>query len=418
MTRLLWTAMGGFCAGCRSFESPKLSSIPFIEKKEKTDPVFLSVEGPVLQIGMTRNWKLLAVIYQKDDGERIWNGEMNAMPPENGIRFYQMEFQSPVPLANQEFNGVSRPVAVAFDAKGKTGFLIRGCRFKNLYGPENSIPLSIEKFAVDGMKREFQSILSGNNDWTDAILSPNGDWLGVQTVEGEWKIIHLAEPDKMIVFPKTRTMGTSQEERETTVTRILHFSPDGSFVATLLAPDEETIGTKKQTIALWDLSVPRQIPLKKAKKLPLEALYVSEFTIRDPDCGRTAAFSSDGLMFAVRNKRNYVGIWQTAGGRLLAEFGEHLQEVTTFKFSPNDTKLVVGTGGERGRLVLWDVRKGTVLRTYDDPDPDGKRITAVEFPPDGNLVYFGNDSGSIREWKYQSPMKKKKEEEKKEKEKG
>ena len=113
-------------------------------------------------------------------------------------------------------------------------------------------------------------------------------------------------------------------------------------------------------------------------------------------------------MLAVRNKQKYVGIWQTAGGRILAEFGEHRQPVTALQFTPNNAKLVVGTGENFGRLLVWDVRKGRLLRTYNDPAKESRKITAIQVSPDGNLVYFGNDRGNVNQWEYQSASEAKK----------
>ena len=98
------------------------------------------------------------------------------------------------------------------------------------------------------------------------------------------------------------------------------------------------------------------------------------------------------------NKQN-AGIWQrteNSGGV------RRTPTITALQFSPNNTKLVVGTGGNTGRLILWDVRKGQLLRTYNDPEKKSRKITAIQISPDGSLVYFGNDRGNVNQWEYQS----------------
>lgn len=406
--RLFLTELLLMTAGCHSMAP--LPRLPFVNKDEEAHHALLTVEGSVTEIRTTSDWRFMAVLYQKNrretDEENWGNVSQNG-----GLKLYNMEFQSPIPFPEAELERIYNPFAVAFGQRGDSCFIAYGSRFHNLDPTASSFPLSVEKVSLTGKNGEVIQIVSEREKWNDVVLSPRGDWLGTQNEEGGWELIDLTDPKKRVVFPDA--CETEDGKKEIDVSRVLTFSPDGELVAVLLAPSEAERVSRNQTIAIWDLSTARKIPLNKAKRLPLEALYVSEFAIRDSMAGRIAVFSPDGRMIAVRNKRNYVGIWQTAGGRMLSEFGEHRQPVTALKFSPSNTKLAVGTGEATGRIVLWDVRKGTILRTYDDPEKKGKKVTAVEFSPDGNLVYFGNDRGSVKQWEYQAQKTQKTEGEKK-----
>ena len=80
------------------------------------------------------------------------------------------------------------------------------------------------------------------------------------------------------------------------------------------------------------------------------------------------------------------------------ELGEHDDVVQDFAFAPHSAKMVVGVGGKKARLSLWEIRKGVVLRTLDDSIDHATSIDAVSFAFDERHVYFANDLGEVRRW--------------------
>ncbi len=402
--RLFLVQGASLLAGCRSLT--ELPPLPFLEKEEGNSTSLLNVEGEVTEIKTTNDWRFMAVRARTRPvgSETEENG---GFQPGNTLSLYNIEFQRPLPCTDYALEAYENPLGIAFTPKTKECFIVSGASAWNA-ALDKGIAVDRIVLSSPGKKKgPAKPFHLQDPSWIDALISPGGDWIAVQNREGTWSFRDLTEdPVKEVCFPESYKSKT--EERETHVSRVLAISPDGMLAATLMAPSPETGGGQDQTIAVWDLSTAHSIPVEKAKKLPLEALFVSEFHIRDNAAGRICAFSHDGQMFAVRNKQKYVGIWQTASGKILSEFGEHRQPITALQFTPNNTKLVIGTGENSGRLILWDVRKGRLLRTYNDPEKRSRKITAIQVSPDGNLVYFGNDRGNVNQWEYQSESEVKK----------
>ncbi|MDO5567543.1 MAG: hypothetical protein Q4G59_12855, partial [Planctomycetia bacterium] len=270
-----------------------------------------------------------------------------------------------------------------------------------------------------------QSIMSDDFDEARIRLSQDAHWIACLGRDGNWSLIDRNEPKRVVVFPEIEVEVASEtfetkQKKKCCVTEILCFSPRNDLVATLVSdlvpnnqqslqasqtqdsdlqneakPEEQGV---YRTIVIWDLLVAGTLKLEDAKKLPLEAIKVSTFRAKDGIERRRCAFSDNSTMIAVRSKSKYVGVWQTANGQLFAELGEHDERITSLAISPNNLKLVVGTGETKGRLVQWDIRKETIDRIYEDPDPEVTKITAVTFSPDGYTVLFGTDTGVIKSW--------------------
>lgn len=382
-------------AGCRSLS--RLPQLPFGDRPDREKAPLLEFDGAVAGIRTTSDWRYMAVRLQSR-GPGAAEGASAA--EQNQILLYNIEFQTPIPHHEEQIAAIENPISIAFTPK--TGI----CYIAQSGGVQGGISVDRFELAQKKKKETLPPFHLHDDAWIDALLSPSADWLAVRYRDGHWEFRDLtADPVKEVCFPETYDSGSGA--RPVSVSRVLAVSPDGMLAAVLMNPSEKNGGGQNQTIAIWDLSTAHSIPAEKAKKLPLEALFVSEFRICDNAAGRICAFSPDGKMFAVRNKQKYVGIWQAASGKILSEFGEHRQPVTALQFTPNNAKLVVGTGENFGRLVLWDVRKGRLLRTYNDPEKNSRRITAIQTSPDGNLVYFGNDRGKLGQWEYQSKLEEK-----------
>ena len=66
------------------------------------------------------------------------------------------------------------------------------------------------------------------------------------------------------------------------------------------------------------------------------------------------------------------------------------EEVFSARFSPDGTR--VATGGEDGRVRVWDARRGPLLRTLAH---DSGTTTALDFSPDGGQLLARNSDAPL-----------------------
>ena len=77
---------------------------------------------------------------------------------------------------------------------------------------------------------------------------------------------------------------------------------------------------------------------------------------------RQIAISPDGTLLATCGRDGFARVWESAGGKLVAEFRapEDLYAVT---FQPDGKAIVFGD--MRGRLDMWDFTSKKIIRTFD-----------------------------------------------------
>ncbi|MBP5620775.1 MAG: hypothetical protein J6X44_02040, partial [Thermoguttaceae bacterium] len=245
-------------------------------------------------------------------------------------------------------------------------------------------------------------------------------------LESEWSLVLLRDRNRVVKFPSSVKMtfdnSPSYEDVKGKIVDVLDVSDEGDLVATLVEEQFSTIqqetpidltnpgapavlhnastaitNVPRYKIVIWDLNVARTVDLAKAKK-PLTAIEVSQISIPAPIPRKFCKFSPGGERFAARVEPRYITIWQSANGRLSMELGEHDDIVQDFAFAPRTAKMIVGVGGKRAKLSLWEIRKGVVLRTLDDAIDHATSIDAVSFAFDERHVYFANNFGEVKRW--------------------
>lgn len=373
------------------------------------------VPGPVIKLQMAPNRKLLAATwYDTTQTRTAEHSNQTALK----VNLWDVEFNHSSPEAAEELSAVSSVFSTAFDSQGLRFFVADAANDRPLN------PLGLQKTNIrvfePNRQRQIREILTDDFDETRIRLSQDAHWIACLNRDGIWRLIDRNEPKRVVVFPEIEVEVASKtfdskQKKKCYVTEILGFSPGNDLVATLVSDlvepeqqaslpsdsSDESLAEEKgvyRTIVIWDLLVVGTIKLEDVKKLPLEAIKVSTFRAKDGVQRRRCAFSNDSTMIAVRSKSKYIGVWQTANGQLFAELGEHDEHITSLAISPNNLKLVVGTGETKGRLVQWDIRKETIDRIYEESDPQIKKITAVTFSPDGYTILFGTDTGEIKSW--------------------
>lgn len=112
---------------------------------------------------------------------------------------------------------------------------------------------------------------------------------------------------------------------------------------------------------------------------------------------RHFTFSSDGQMIAISNTDPQLGtqvqIWQVSNGQLAQEF--IVETITGLQLHPNGD--VLASGDTYGRIHLWDVEHGSLIRTLEARDS-----SSLDFVQDirfhGDLIVASSRNVTVRMW--------------------
>lgn len=379
-----FVVLSGLACGPLTLRWPKLT---LSEEKPAPFKTLFSVGGPVRSIQAADNWRFMAVL-----SEDLFFDPTNKVNRKHcRLDLFNLEFETVYPLPEEMGPKINSPHSVAFSRDGNELLIVE----------QTGEGQNIRRVSLKRGKIQSETVLPPNPERDRIVLSPHGDWIACRE-SGRWNLIDRNEPKRTVIFGRkgeSALVGAPEQS----VADVLAFSPDGDFAATAMT--DESLAPAERLIAVWDLKTARSINPDQAKRLPLEAILISTFVVPEINSDELCRFSNDGRMIAVACKERYIGLWQTANGRLLTEFGEHRQPVTALEFSPSNTKLAVGVGESDARIVLWEVRKGRILRSFDDPDPQAQRIESLAFSPDGNLIWYGNERGDIKTWHAQKELK-------------
>ena len=94
-----------------------------------------------------------------------------------------------------------------------------------------------------------------------------------------------------------------------------------------------------------------------------------------------------------------IKVWDQESGALLQSFVGHTDMVVEVAFSPDGRQLL--SGGKDGRVRLWSIADGTVVRDFAGPTD---RLTSrtwyglgVSFSPNGRLIASAGNDSSVRD---------------------
>jgi WD40 repeat protein/tetratricopeptide (TPR) repeat protein len=140
--------------------------------------------------------------------------------------------------------------------------------------------------------------------------------------------------------------------------------------------------------------VPGAITVSNANRIGLMR------TLRvDGALAESLAFSPDGQVLAVGGEAGKVRLWRVEDGTLLRiiEHGER-RAVRSLTFSSDGQILASSTGGKFARL--WRVEDGTLLReVLHGNQMKYSVINSVAFSPDGQVLATGGEDSEVRLWR-------------------
>jgi WD40 repeat protein len=116
-------------------------------------------------------------------------------------------------------------------------------------------------------------------------------------------------------------------------------------------------------------------------------------TYRGPPSEITALdISLDGRYVAAAAADGSINVWSNSSSRAVRSLKAHQARIVAIAFGPD---RLLATSGEDGKIKLWNLRAGSVLRTLGG-GPGAAR--ALGFSADGRRVMAAGQDGLIRVW--------------------
>lgn len=347
--------------------------------------------GEVRPLPRVHNRYVTSVAFAPD-GKRLAAGSWDAT-----VRMWHVDagqWSSPLPAQGMHV------VSLAFAPDGRT-LAVSGQGF-----PDRKAGLKLWDLASAREIGGFEP----QSDWPQCLaMAPDGKRLATGSDDGHlrlWSVGRGRQPEVLpvaqlpvagghggailsaAVSGAGRVLATGGEDRtvrlwDLATGKVLETLPEHpravEFVA--LSPDGDTLftGCADGKVWLWDLH-----PTRLRAEVPLGLPAVAAF-----------ALSPDGRRFACAGKGE-VAVFDRAGGEAVARFRQK-EFVTRLVFADGGQSLV--TGGQLGKLTLWDVDAGTVRATWKGHN-GGVRSLALS--PEGRTLASVGDDNQLRLWQASS----------------
>lgn len=173
-------------------------------------------------------------------------------------------------------------------------------------------------------------------------------------------------------------------------------------------------------LTLWDLAAGRAVRTFEEHKAPVWSVALLgegreavsgglDGLLKHWDLARTAslrtieaggeivsvAVTRDGLA-ASGSKDGTVAVWTVSDGARRGRFEKHEGGVKVLEFLPDGRRVL--SGGDDGRLRLWDVGTGHDTLAFPESDRHRGQITSLAVLPGGRLAVTGSRDRSARVW--------------------
>jgi WD40 repeat protein len=183
--------------------------------------------------------------------------------------------------------------------------------------------------------------------------------------------------------PRNQSLGATNE---------ITFSPDGQIVATangaVYCSPDGGCGSVEPGLAAFSVPLLGQLDLSTTFPINATIDYSPDGTLL-----ATGEFYGD-YRIRIRNAAD-LSVIRTLAGHIKApnDFGTY-----SVRFSPDGTLLA--SGGVDGKVKIWRVSDGALLRTLSIGTELSPNVFTVAFSPDGQLLAAGTDAlRTIRLWR-------------------
>jgi WD40 repeat protein len=270
------------------------------------------------------------------------------------------------PMAKKGPGGNSLVVtAVAFSPDGKL-LASNGKRKKVLYVWDLSTGQVVASF-------DAPTIGSGNDrgDISSVSFSPDGKLLAAGVSSGGSKVWDVTTGKEVA------TLGPDHKG----ISTFLKFSPDGNYVVS---------GQSNWVVRAWETKTWKEVWSKKEHTSSILGLDIS------PDSKTVATVTREGRNPKGIDYQGVLRLWDIGTGKVLASYSTEnltppdprtkftMVPLSCVAFHPAGKSLV--TGGERGRLIVWDLESGKAAVEPNRSATGLSPYAVVAFSPDGKRL--------------------------------
>lgn len=217
--------------------------------------------------------------------------------------------------------------------------------------------------ALRAADEKCSTIIRGHTDCVyRAVFSPDG------------KLFATASKDKTVRIWDTETGAEIRRFTGNDVIRFVTFSPDGKRI----------LFSYENMWRYWDIET--------WKEVKLEYLY-DERSIYRP-CGRIAAFSPNGKIFAYISWESHLGFWNFETNKI-SSIGERERNIfiTSLAFSPDGKRIVFACDNKM--IYVWDVETKKDILSLEGHT---ECVNSAAFSPDGKRIVSASDDQTVRIW--------------------
>jgi WD40 repeat protein/predicted Ser/Thr protein kinase len=356
-------------------------------RRNKTIFAAVAVVAAVLMLGaLVSTWQAVRATQAEREQSRLREEAVAAQEKETALRY-----TSDMSLAQQALamNDLGRARRLLEDHRPATGQVdLRGwewrylwqecrsdalgelCRYPNAaysvaYSPDGKV------LAVAGLIQEFVEIWDAPAHKRIASLQPNEGCLVAFSPRGD---LLATDAGNQIRLWRTGSWDLVAERTISGRIRVLKFSPDGKWLASMSEPDEVTV---------WDVG--QWAVVRRTRGVRPMGWHVGALD-----------FSPDGKTLVVGDAVHHLRLFDLATGNTDVNIPEaHPEGISSVAWSPTGSVIASGSAFSGGPIRLWDAASG---KAFGSLEGHTSWICELVFSTDGLRLYSASADQTIRVW--------------------